>query len=358
MLNPPYRKLNSESAARRALRSVGIETSNLYTAFLWLVFRLLVENGEMVAIPLRRITLCAERPRGDGGLRGGNKLTVANRLFVRARPERIPIAAGRTYHQAPQKPFRLRPGGDLDPGRRDEHPHDVDRAQRLVRIGQERAVMVGENRPAFGQGACAGQVQDSAVDRECESQTLVGENPRDVRGPPAGKLQVLGGRVEKRSADCASCCDFQRALRLFQTPAAELSVCQGKLGGARQRMLRKLPAQGRGKIQVRQLGLHHSAGALGRQVGAERSAKLRPRPQSRQPLQSGAEKEQGNAAPPVSRSRKIAGDASWQLRVSLRLAARGISTSATWNDIPAQVPRTSLSTLPFTSVRAPAPRRS
>jgi adenine-specific DNA-methyltransferase len=53
ILNPPYRKLNSESDTRRALRSVGIETSNLYTAFLWLVFRLLDADGEMVAITPR-----------------------------------------------------------------------------------------------------------------------------------------------------------------------------------------------------------------------------------------------------------------------------------------------------------------
>ena len=53
ILNPPYRKLNSDSDTRRELRSVGIETSNLYTAFLWLVFRLLDDNGEMVAITPR-----------------------------------------------------------------------------------------------------------------------------------------------------------------------------------------------------------------------------------------------------------------------------------------------------------------
>ncbi len=52
-MNPPYHKLSSESDTRRALRSVGIETSNLYTAFLWLVFRLLDENGEMIAITPR-----------------------------------------------------------------------------------------------------------------------------------------------------------------------------------------------------------------------------------------------------------------------------------------------------------------
>jgi adenine-specific DNA-methyltransferase len=53
ILNPPYRKLNSESDTRRALRSVGIETSNLYAAFLWLAFRLLNEGGELVAITPR-----------------------------------------------------------------------------------------------------------------------------------------------------------------------------------------------------------------------------------------------------------------------------------------------------------------
>ncbi len=53
ILNPPYRKLSSESDTRHALRSVGIETSNLYTAFLWLVFRLLDADGEMVAITPR-----------------------------------------------------------------------------------------------------------------------------------------------------------------------------------------------------------------------------------------------------------------------------------------------------------------
>jgi adenine-specific DNA-methyltransferase len=53
ILNPPYRKLNAESETRRVLRSVGIETSNLYAAFLWLVFRLLDAGGEMVAITPR-----------------------------------------------------------------------------------------------------------------------------------------------------------------------------------------------------------------------------------------------------------------------------------------------------------------
>jgi adenine-specific DNA-methyltransferase len=53
ILNPPYRKINSESATRLLLRTVGIETSNLYTAFLSIVMRLLEPGGELVAITPR-----------------------------------------------------------------------------------------------------------------------------------------------------------------------------------------------------------------------------------------------------------------------------------------------------------------
>lgn len=50
ILNPPYRKINSSSKTRRLLQSVGIETTNLYTAFLWLVAKQLAPDGELVAI--------------------------------------------------------------------------------------------------------------------------------------------------------------------------------------------------------------------------------------------------------------------------------------------------------------------
>lgn len=53
ILNPPYKKLNSNSAARLALRQVGVETSNLYTAFLALAVLLLEPGGELVAITPR-----------------------------------------------------------------------------------------------------------------------------------------------------------------------------------------------------------------------------------------------------------------------------------------------------------------
>ncbi|MHB8471883.1 MAG: Eco57I restriction-modification methylase domain-containing protein [Gammaproteobacteria bacterium] len=53
ILNPPYHKINSSSKTRLLLRSVGIETSNLYTAFVALAVRLLEDNGELVAITPR-----------------------------------------------------------------------------------------------------------------------------------------------------------------------------------------------------------------------------------------------------------------------------------------------------------------
>jgi adenine-specific DNA-methyltransferase len=53
IVNPPYRKIRSYSTTRLLLRSAGIETSNLYAAFLWLVSRLLDDEGQMVAITPR-----------------------------------------------------------------------------------------------------------------------------------------------------------------------------------------------------------------------------------------------------------------------------------------------------------------
>jgi adenine-specific DNA-methyltransferase len=53
ILNPPYRKINSNSRTRRLLKNAGIETSNLYTAFLALASKLLTASGELVAITPR-----------------------------------------------------------------------------------------------------------------------------------------------------------------------------------------------------------------------------------------------------------------------------------------------------------------
>ena len=51
--NPPYRKISTDSAERRALRSVGVETSNLYTGFIALIQHLLVSGGQLVGITPR-----------------------------------------------------------------------------------------------------------------------------------------------------------------------------------------------------------------------------------------------------------------------------------------------------------------
>lgn len=53
ILNPPYCKINSRSPERTLLREVGIETSNLYTAFVALAIKLLEPGGELVAITPR-----------------------------------------------------------------------------------------------------------------------------------------------------------------------------------------------------------------------------------------------------------------------------------------------------------------
>ena len=50
IMNPPYRKIPSASEHRSALRSAGIETSNLYTGFMFLAAQRLRTGGEMVAI--------------------------------------------------------------------------------------------------------------------------------------------------------------------------------------------------------------------------------------------------------------------------------------------------------------------
>ncbi len=50
ILNPPYKKINSDSEHRALLREVGIETVNLYTAFLALTIEAVEDGGEIVAI--------------------------------------------------------------------------------------------------------------------------------------------------------------------------------------------------------------------------------------------------------------------------------------------------------------------
>jgi predicted RNA methylase len=50
ILNPPYRKIGTASTTRKDLRAIGIETVNLYSAFLAVAIALLEPGGELVAI--------------------------------------------------------------------------------------------------------------------------------------------------------------------------------------------------------------------------------------------------------------------------------------------------------------------
>ncbi len=53
ILNPPYRKIRSDSRDRKLLRVTGLETSNIYTGFLAIATTLLAPEGEIVAITPR-----------------------------------------------------------------------------------------------------------------------------------------------------------------------------------------------------------------------------------------------------------------------------------------------------------------
>ncbi len=53
ILNPPYRKIQTNSKLSKLLQSSGIKTTNLYTGFLALCMYLLSRNGEIVAITPR-----------------------------------------------------------------------------------------------------------------------------------------------------------------------------------------------------------------------------------------------------------------------------------------------------------------
>ena len=50
IINPPYKKINSNSEHRRELRKVGIETVNLYSAFVALTIQLMEKDGQIVTI--------------------------------------------------------------------------------------------------------------------------------------------------------------------------------------------------------------------------------------------------------------------------------------------------------------------
>lgn len=50
ILNPPYGKINNNSNYKKILKNVGIDTVNLYSAFISLTIMLMENNGEIIAI--------------------------------------------------------------------------------------------------------------------------------------------------------------------------------------------------------------------------------------------------------------------------------------------------------------------
>jgi adenine-specific DNA-methyltransferase len=53
IINPPYYKINSQSKYRFLLRSIDLETTNIYTGFIFAAIQLLKKNGQLVAITPR-----------------------------------------------------------------------------------------------------------------------------------------------------------------------------------------------------------------------------------------------------------------------------------------------------------------
>jgi len=53
ILNPPYKKINGHSSARKILDAADLGVSNLYAAFVWLAVRMLEPKGQIVAITPR-----------------------------------------------------------------------------------------------------------------------------------------------------------------------------------------------------------------------------------------------------------------------------------------------------------------
>ncbi|WP_415319730.1 Eco57I restriction-modification methylase domain-containing protein [Clostridium perfringens] len=53
IINPPYMKLKTKSEDKKILKNIGLDSTNYYSAFVSLAKRLLVKNGEIVAITPR-----------------------------------------------------------------------------------------------------------------------------------------------------------------------------------------------------------------------------------------------------------------------------------------------------------------
>ncbi len=180
ILNPPYRKINSDSRDRRLLRSIGVETSNLYSGFLAIVVKLLKRGGELVAItprsfcngpyfrPFRKLLLEEMTLRRVHVFESRNKAfrdddVLQENVIIHAvkgarRPERVVISVSESA-EAEFMTIRRVPVDEL------VHPGDPECFIRIVPDDSDRAVAreferLSQTLAALGLSVSTGRVVD------------------------------------------------------------------------------------------------------------------------------------------------------------------------------------------------------
>jgi adenine-specific DNA-methyltransferase len=122
VMNPPYRKIHSSSLERRMLARLGINSTNMYTAFVALCLRVLAPKGQLVAItprsfangtyfrPFRRDLLqrtAIQRlhvfDRRNTIFADADVLqeNIVFHVAAGAKPSHVTVSSSRGYHDAP-----------------------------------------------------------------------------------------------------------------------------------------------------------------------------------------------------------------------------------------------------------------
>ncbi|MEZ4405266.1 MAG: BsuBI/PstI family type II restriction endonuclease [Polyangiales bacterium] len=155
ILNPPYHKIRTDSPARAAMRRVGLETTNLYAAFLALAVDLLSPGGELVAItprsfcngpyfrPFRERLLAATRLRRlhvfDRRDKAFNDDEVLQETLI-LHALKDPSASGPVVVSSSESPDDPCPSQRAVPYEQVVHPSDPQRVLHIVSDGVGRAV--------------------------------------------------------------------------------------------------------------------------------------------------------------------------------------------------------------------------
>lgn len=226
ILNPPYRKLRTDSIERARLSGAGIETSNLYAAFVWLAMELLADQGEMVAItprsymngsyfrPFRRALLDSMRFRRvhvydtrDTAFNGDDVLQENAIIHAVKGGEAAPIVVSTSYgpHDEGMASRTLDAAEFVLPDDRDSVMHVVpddteaqigEKMRGLPRVLSELAIEVSTGRVVdfrardrLREKAANGDVP-LVFPRHCTDGFVAW--PRDVRGKP-NAIHVRGG---------------------------------------------------------------------------------------------------------------------------------------------------------------------